>query len=100
LAFNAVRTLLHAFATSSSLPMRSKTWLSTQVAETMDALSAVSLSSDEPRPILSMSVWTMVGRVLDLDIRMPWLSGLLSLAHHVAMYGPGKVGDTDGALDR
>ena len=102
LASTAVRTFIYTVATSSSLPSRSKTWPSTQStaqSETMDAPSA-SLPSDDPRPILSMSVWTMTGRILDLDIRMPWLAGLFSLSHHIALYGPGRVGDTDGAFDR
>jgi hypothetical protein len=102
LAFTAVRSIIYTIATASSLPSRSKTWLSTQSpaqSEVVDA-SEDSLPSDDQRPILSMSVWAMVGRILDLDIRMPWLSGLFSLSHHIAMYGPGRVGDTDGALDR
>lgn len=102
LASAAVRTLIYTVATSSSLPTRSKTWLSTQSTaqpEVVDA-SSDSLPSDDPRPILSMSVWTMTSRIIDLDVRLPWLSGLFALSHHVAVYGPGRVGDTDGGFDR
>jgi hypothetical protein len=102
LAFTAVRTLIFTIATSSSLPSRSKTWLQAQSPTQSEAVhaSSNSLLSDDQRPILSMSVWTIAGRVLDLDIHMPWLSGLFSLSHHIAMFGPGRIGDTDGALDR
>jgi hypothetical protein len=102
LAFTAVRTVIYTIMTSSSSPPKSKTWLSTQSPTQTEALnpSSHSLLSDEQRPILSMSVWIMTGRILDLDIRMPWVSGLFSLSHHIAMYGPGRVGGTDGALDR
>jgi hypothetical protein len=102
LASTAVRSLIYTFGTASSLPSRSKTLLSTQPPAQPDAVdaSADSLPSDDQRPILSMSVWNMAGRILDLDVRTPWLSGLFSLSHHIAMYGPGRVGDTDGALDR
>jgi hypothetical protein len=102
LAFTAVRTLIYTVATSSSLPSRSKTWLVTQPPTQTEAVDAPSdsLLSDAQRPILSMSAWAMAGRILDLDIRMPWLSGLFSLSHHIAMCGPGMVADTDGVLDR
>ena len=87
---------------SSSLPSRSKTWLSTQSTAQPDVVDASldSLPSEDQRAILSMTVWSMAGRILDLDIRMPWMSGLFALSHHVALFGPGRVGDTDGALDR
>ena len=102
MASTAVRMLIYTVAASSSWPSRSKTWLSTQSSPQTDVVdaSANSLPSDDQRPILSMSVWATAGRLLDLDMRMPWLSGLFALSHHIALYGPGRVGDTDGALDR
>lgn len=52
------------------------------------------------RPILSMNLWSCVSHLLELDARMPWLSGLLSLLHWATLVGPGEVGNTDGTLDR
>ncbi|KAJ9637237.1 hypothetical protein H2199_007523 [Coniosporium tulheliwenetii] len=37
---------------------------------------------------------------LELESRMPWLAGFVSLLHHGALAGPGKLGRTDGMLDR
>jgi hypothetical protein len=52
------------------------------------------------RPVVSMQLWSCIGHLLQVDVRMPWLSGLLSLVHDGVVGGWGKVGDTDGALDR
>ncbi|KAE9991647.1 hypothetical protein EG327_011268 [Venturia inaequalis] len=108
LASRAVWTFAHALATSSSLPPRSKTWLaavnsySPQQAERKEGASSISSAalSDDQRPILDMGIWPMISKVIALKVRMPWLSGMLALVHHGAVYGPGKVGDTDGAIDR
>ncbi|TLD36508.1 hypothetical protein E2P81_ATG02290 [Venturia nashicola] len=113
LASRAVWILAHALATSSSLPSRSKTWLAAvksslpPQAERQEGASSKSLSevsstalSDDQGPILDMGIWPMISKVIDLKVRMPWLSGMLALVHHGALYGPGKVADTDGALDR
>lgn len=113
LASRALWILAHALATSSSLPSRSKTWLavansySPPQAERQEGTSSKSLSevsstalSDEQRPIFDMGIWPMISKVIELNVRMPWLSGMLALVHHGAVYGPGKVADTDGAIDR
>lgn len=52
------------------------------------------------RPILKMKIWSMTGNLVDLSTRMPWLTGLLQLMRHGLIVGPGRVGDTDGILDR
>jgi hypothetical protein len=52
------------------------------------------------RPILDMMAWKTVANLIELPSRMPWLSGLASLAHWTATSGPGKVGEYDGRVDR
>jgi hypothetical protein len=52
------------------------------------------------RPIISMSMWTCGSRLLALEQRMPWLTGLLSLLHWFAILGPGRVCEFDSRLDR
>lgn len=52
------------------------------------------------RPVLDYRVFSMTSTLLDLSKRMPWLSGLVSLSQHLILAGPGRVGDTDGVLDR
>ncbi|KAF2433197.1 hypothetical protein EJ08DRAFT_564489, partial [Tothia fuscella] len=110
LAFTAGRIVIYTLATSSTMPSRSKTWLSPVEAERQDILfppkarsnshtSSASLANNQ-RPILDMAVWPMMAHLIEINVRMPWLSGMLALLQHGALFGPGRVGDTDGALDR
>jgi hypothetical protein len=39
-------------------------------------------------------------QIIELDTRMPWLVGSFSMLHRGLLAGPGKMGDTDGVLDR
>jgi len=89
-AFTAVRIVVLALASSSSLPPRSKTW---PVASTADG----QVRNLRPRPVVSFGVWRACGRLVELDLRMPWLAGLLSLLHRAVVAGPGRL---DSGLDR
>lgn len=52
------------------------------------------------RPVLDYRFYGMLSQLLDIPQRMPWLAGTLSLSQHLILAGPGRVGDTDGILDR
>ncbi|KAJ5499907.1 PX-associated sorting nexin 13 [Penicillium expansum] len=52
------------------------------------------------RPVLDYRMYSMVSQILGISWRMPWLSGLLALSHHLILEGPGRVGATDGTFDR
>jgi len=52
------------------------------------------------RPVLDYRMYSMVSQILGIPWRMPWLSGLLALFQHLILAGPGRVGGTDGILDR
>jgi hypothetical protein len=52
------------------------------------------------RPVLDYRLFSMASTLLDISQRKPWLSGLVSLSQHLILAGPGRVGDTDGVLDR
>lgn len=78
LAGAAVRTIVLALATASSLPP----------------------TSAEKTPILDMAMWDFLADVTEIRIRLPWLAGLLSLLRWAALTGPGRVGGTKGPLDR
>jgi len=116
LAFTAARSLLvviFALASSAALPPRSKTWpvagtaFNTRTATTKSAgqASGSNLKAGmahghahgQRRPLVSVAVWRAGARLIELDVRMPWFAGLLSLLHRGAVGGPGRV---DGALDR
>jgi hypothetical protein len=108
LASFAMRAAITALATSSSLPPRSLTGASVQSAVEESGHQS-RLPADSPvvrrpppakRPIVSMKLWGSASKFVELDARMPWLSGLISMLHWGALRGPGRVGDTDGVLDR
>lgn len=52
------------------------------------------------RPVLDYRVYSMVSQMVGIPRRMPWLSGMLALFQHLILAGPGRVGGTDGVLDR
>jgi len=108
LAFTALRILIVALATSPSLPRRAamvNLQAQPPIASGDQAPKVGPSASGRARPlakqpILSMQIWPCFSHLLDLDVRMPWLAGLLSLLQWGALAGPGRVGDTNGALDR
>ncbi|KAF4957591.1 hypothetical protein FGADI_3060 [Fusarium gaditjirri] len=51
-------------------------------------------------PILSCRVWTCLGNLFELSLRMPWLDGFLSLLQYGAVNGPGQIAGHDGPIDR
>ncbi|KAF9248659.1 hypothetical protein LCP9604111_4898 [Penicillium roqueforti] len=52
------------------------------------------------RPVLDYRMYAMISQILGLSWRTPWLSGLLALSQYLILAGPGRVGATDGILDR
>lgn len=108
LAGMAIRAVIAFVTTSSSLPSRSVTGASGQSPVEASRQSQIP-QADPPvvrrplvskRPIVSMKVWSCASELIELDSRMPWLSGLISMLHWGALSGPGRVGNTDGVLDR
>ncbi|KAF2680341.1 hypothetical protein K458DRAFT_490009 [Lentithecium fluviatile CBS 122367] len=108
LAGTAMCAAIAAVATSSSLPPRSVTGASGQ--SPVEAGHQSQFPQAEPsvvrrplafkRPIVSMKLWGCASKLVELDARMPWLSGFISILRWGALLGPGRVGDTDGVLDR
>jgi hypothetical protein len=106
LACTAIRMVVSSLATYSSLPIRSARTDTSPVGTSNQPPSskAETPPSRRPlgtkRPIVSMSLWSCIAQLADLSVRMPWLSGSISMLHWGLLAGPGKVGDTDGILDR
>ena len=111
LAFTAIRFFIITIATSSSLPSR--------IAPTMKVIGSAyskdhmeppkysntnTMSNDRSRPfkqpILKMKIWSCASSLLDLDVRMPWLSATISMLQWGAITGPGEVGNIDGMIDK
>ena len=91
LAFAAVRALVIAVATSSSLPHRGVR-LSKSATSPTTAIG--------PTPVLGMKMWGFLARQVELEERMPWAYGALALGQWLMLYGPGRVGAVDGVVDR
>ncbi|KAK6585631.1 hypothetical protein PZA11_002358 [Diplocarpon coronariae] len=109
-AFTAVRFFVITFATASSLPCRKDpTTKITGPSSTNDPAnpdlisfenSSASRRLPSKQPIVRMKIWSCASALLDLDARMPWLSATLSLLQWGTITGPGKIGDTDGLIDK
>ncbi|CAN9393463.1 unnamed protein product [Alternaria alternata] len=106
LAFTAVRAVILSLATLSSLPSRIATseQSSVEAGSQSQTPQAENIASRRPleakRPVVSMGLWSCVAQLVELDVRMPWLLGFISMLHRGALAGPGRVGETDGVLDR
>ena len=108
LACTAMRAVFVGVATWPSLPARSVTGGGGQ--SPVEAGHQLQLpQADHPtmrrplaskRPIVSMKLWSCASQIVELSYRMPWLSGLLSILHWGALFGPGRVGAAEGVLDR
>lgn len=106
LACTALRAVILTIATSSSLPSRSLASGPTPIEESRQShvpegeIQASARLLTAKRPIVSMKMWSCAAHFVELNIRMPWLTGFISMLHCGALFGPGRVGDTDGVLDR
>lgn len=89
LAFAAVRALIIAVATSSSLPRRG-----------VRLSKSTTTATTEPTPVLGMKMWSFLAKQVELEDRMPWAYGALALGQWLMLYGPGRVGAVDGVVDR
>ncbi|GAB0134837.1 hypothetical protein EsDP_00003192 [Epichloe bromicola] len=103
LFISTVRFTFNLVMMSSSLPSRaagSRERTMTKTAPTKDHASKDGGSTIEKVPVLSFSAWRLLGNVIELRTRMPWLNGLLSLVQLGAIHGPGRIAKLDGVLDR
>jgi hypothetical protein len=51
-------------------------------------------------PVLAFRCWAAASNLMEMEVRMPWLHGTLSLLQWMAMTGPGHAADVNGRLDR
>jgi hypothetical protein len=105
-ASTALRAAVSTLATASTLPPRSPTNEPSPVEASSQSLlfpgdiSLFTRPLGSKRPVVSMRLWSCIAQLAELSVRMPWLSGTISMLHWGLLAGPGKVGDTDGILDR
>jgi hypothetical protein len=107
LVVNSIRILVSTIVVSRSLPPR----LSPSFVYKRDStssyddelLSKSSESSDTISirvPIADFKLWSCITNLLEVDARMPWLSGALSMLQWGATNGPGRFAKYDGLIDR
>ncbi|KAG8351504.1 hypothetical protein FVEN_g10389 [Fusarium venenatum] len=100
----SLRFISTALVMASSLPARTTPINEKEVSLGQDKQSSVSSSHESAdyikAPILSCRVWTCLGNLLELSLRMPWLDGFLSLLQYGAVNGPGRIAGHDGPVDR
>jgi hypothetical protein len=109
LAGTALRAAIGLIATSMSLPLRSAIATGGQSAIEADHLTPLAEESGNraerqlltsKRPIVSMKLWSFASQLVELDTRMPWLSGFISMLRWGVLAGPGRLGNINGVLDR
>ncbi|KZL83340.1 pxa domain-containing protein [Colletotrichum incanum] len=108
LAFTSIRLLITTLAMSSSLPPRSdgdlneKHEVTGQISNPKTPNTATNSNGARPvkTPIVAFKLWTCILDLIEMDTRMPWLSGTLSMLQLGAMKGPGRVAGLNGAMDR
>lgn len=106
-----VRVLIMTLASSRNLPSRGRVWpLGTNESvrysdgsekTKLRAHSSAELSSEAAKtPVLAFSIWSTISNWLEMERRMPWLCGNLSMVQWLTIGGPGRVAGFDGVVDR
>ncbi|KAK0623434.1 PXA domain-containing protein [Immersiella caudata] len=109
LATSFIRTVVAILLASRYVPFRTSRGRGTPSDVTdqktgLEPVQAAILSETETEqakaPVLAFRLWAAVSNLIEMDARMPWLHGTLSLLQWIAMTGPGRMADVDGRLDR
>ncbi|KAK2728835.1 PXA domain-containing protein [Colletotrichum kahawae] len=107
LSFAMIRLLVSTLAMSSSLPPRAdvaydeKHEVTGQLSDSKTPdLTGLDEAQPVKTPIFAFKLWTCISDLIELDARMPWMSGTLSMLQLGAMKGPGRVAALNGPMDR
>jgi len=102
LTFMALRFLSQGLITASSQPPRSSS--NTLPPNVVNSITSPIGTPTEPpmhkRPLLASKAFSLISCLLGLPLRMPWLEGSFSLFQYYIISGPGRLGATDGVLDK
>ncbi|KAJ6446552.1 PXA domain-containingprotein [Purpureocillium lavendulum] len=97
----SIRLLAGAIAMSTSLPPRRFNQDPDRPSRNQSSKSGHPEASTAVKaPILEFSIWRCVGNVVEVQSRMPWLGGILSLLQLGATRGPGRIAGVNSTLDR
>ncbi|KAI9166716.1 PXA domain protein [Paramyrothecium foliicola] len=97
LVFTSIRFLVTTLVMSSSVPPRAA-WTDEKGAQSLKPGSGSSMAAKVP--VLTFKIWACAGNLIELPLRMPWLSGFLSLLQHGAVVGPGRMAGLNSPIDR
>ncbi|KUI65058.1 PXA domain protein 1 [Cytospora mali] len=106
-----LRVLVSTLANCRTLPSRGQTTPASkddlirhndelQAANTSPPYSVELPEEVTKTPIMAFGIWSTISKLLEMDRRMPWLCGSLSMAQWLAIAGPGRVAGYDGVIDR
>ena len=110
IAWLLLRSFTIALMHASSIPARhsrlqsmntpSKVHISAVAPEGRPNPQHITPQDCEKRPVVGMRVWTCVSRLTAIELRMPWVSGVLSLIQWLSLHGPGGLCKTNSVVDR
>jgi PXA domain-containing protein len=106
LIFAAGRILVLTVMSSSSLPSRlslvddGKRGFAPGVSATTKTALGIPTKAPSKAPLLTFKLWTCISTLIEVDTRMPWLSGFLSMLQLGIVRTPGRLAGLDGPLDR
>lgn len=103
-----IRALVTTVATSRTLPPRGQPLSAKKDNPTLheDGLGTTDTdgtpfaANTATTPILAFSIWPTISTLIDMDYRMPWLVGSLSMVQWLAIRGPGNIAGSNGVADR
>jgi PXA domain len=113
LATSFIRVAFTILVTSRSLPprafrgggtregvVRHKAGAESEMEPTPLADSSEVDSEPLKTAVLAFRCWPAISNLIEMDARMPWLCGALSILQWIAMTGPGRMAGVDGIIDR
>jgi hypothetical protein len=100
LATSLVRTAFAILVMSRSLPPRVLRGAGFQKDKDQHEVGAKNDPQASNTPVLAFRLWCAISNLTEMDARMPWLCGALSMLQWIAMTGPGRIAAFNGRLDR
>ncbi|KAI1106315.1 PXA domain-containing protein [Jackrogersella minutella] len=105
---NSIRLMISTIMLSRALPPRTapsfihqaKPTSPSDREESYHPPTASTPSQPVKTPIVDFKTWSCVGNLLEIDARMPWMIGALSMIQWGALRGPGNLAGFDGMIDR
>jgi hypothetical protein len=108
LVFTSIRVLTTTLVMSFSLPSRltyvlddkGRHLTSHKEDSTTDDLLENTTGEPAKVPVVAFKIWPCISNLVEMDVRMPWLAGAISMLQLAAIRGPGRIAGLDGIIDR